>query len=734
MTPPQTPEPPEPLEPLDSSGPSETTAPALRPLRQELSILPAGAVDQWLLYDPVRGKYHQIGQAAMIILSHWQAIAPDALLAKLHQKAPELDIDAATLQTLTEFLLKEKLLIHPPNADTETLAGQEAAMRKPFHEQLIHKYLFFRIPLFRPQKFLDNYGPFISAFFRPAAAWSLFAIGVIGLFFAARQWEQFLSTFLYFFTPQGFLFYALSLSLIKALHELGHAFAARHFGARVPVIGIAFLVMFPILYTDTTDVWRIQERRARLWINGAGMVAELSIAAISLCLWSFLPDGVFRSAAFFAATTSWALSLFVNLNPCMRFDGYYLLSDIFRIENLQARGFAAGRWVMRKTLLGLDEGAPEPLSNKQLSGLCLYAWTTWVYRFFLFIGIAILVHHIFPKAIGIVLFTIEIGIFIALPIWREIRHWWSARMKILQHNHGKASLLLSLGLLAVFCLPWQNRISAPALIQPAEQTDIYSASAAQITALHVQNGDAVKAGDILLDMRSPDLDYRREAAIQDLAVAQAQLNRQAASTQDRQLRDIFQDTLSEKRAALTAIERELAQLTLRAPHDGYISDMPDTLHARLYVNSQMRLLQISNPAAIELIGLPKEIAASRVRQGADFTFISDQAGRKPRKGYIHAISPTAAQIITDNVLTAAGGGPIAVAKNKRGEAVADIPVFRVKGLIYSQDKDGIETPHLLRMELLRMERGIVKIAALPSSPAKAVWKNIAKVLLRETDF
>jgi len=697
----------------------------LRPLRQELSILRGNHLDQWLIYDPVRGKYHQIGKAAMLILSHWEAVPVDSFLQSLSQKLPELDVNKEALETLTLFLLKEKLLLLPPEVDAETLAAQEAAMRKPLHEQLIHKYLFFRIPLFRPQTFLNTFGPFVSKFFRPSTGWALLIIGLIGLFFAARQWEQFVSTFLYFFTPQGFLFYAISLTLIKAIHELGHAFAAHHFGARVPIIGVAFLVMFPVLYTDTTDVWRIPDTRKRLWVNGAGMVAELSIAAISLCLWSFLPDGIFRSAAFFAATTSWALSLFVNLNPCMRFDGYYLISDLCRMENLQARGFATGRYIMRKTLFGLDDGAPERLTAKQIKGLCFYAWSTWIYRFFLFIGIAILVHHIFPKAIGIILFIIEIGIFIALPISREIRHWWRERMHILNHNRGRASLIVAGCLLALFFVPWQGRISAPALIQPAEQTDIYPIAAAQITAIYARNGDTVKAGDILLEMRAPDLNYRRIIAEQELSVAQARWKLQAASQEDRQLRDIFKDTLAEKRAALTAIDAELAQLKLRAPHDGQISDMPDTLHVARYVNPMTRLLQISDPSEIELIGLPKDIMAGRIQTGAEFTFFSDQAGRKTRTGRIDAITPTAAQIITDDVLTVMGGGPIAVAQNARGEAVPDIPVFRVKGRVNAAGND---------MEALRMERGVVKITASRNSPAKAVWKNVAQVLLRETDF
>jgi len=235
---------------------------------------------------------------------------------------------------------------------------------------------------------------------------------------------------MYFFTLEGFIFYALTLIIIKALHELGHAFTAHHFGAKVPIIGLAFLVMFPVLYTDTTDAWRLTSRRQRLLIDAGGMITELAIASIAIFLWSFLPDGPMRSAAFFAATTSWVLSLMVNLNPCMRFDGYYLLGDLFRIQNMQVTGFELGRWKMREFLFGLGQAKPFPVQDGKQLGLLTYCYFTWVYRFFLFIGIALLVHHLFPKAIGIVLFTVEIIFFIVMPIWRELKNWWSLKRAV----------------------------------------------------------------------------------------------------------------------------------------------------------------------------------------------------------------------------------------------------------------------------------------------------------------
>ena len=80
----------------------------------------------------------------------------------------------------------------------------------------------------------------------------------------------------------------------------------------------------------------------------------------------------------------------VNLNPCMRFDGYYLLSDLGRVQNMQENGFELGRWWMRETLFGLNEPKPISVAPRKQAGLLTYAYTTWVYRFFLFIGIALL--------------------------------------------------------------------------------------------------------------------------------------------------------------------------------------------------------------------------------------------------------------------------------------------------------------------------------------------------------
>lgn len=656
------------------------------------------------------------------LLSVWGHKTPDELLTDIRAADPESDMSEDDLKSVTQFLYENKLTLDPPADDTESFARQEAAKRIPLHEMLVHRYLFFRIPLFNPQGFLKRFEAPAQIFFK-RSTWMVIAVmGVIGLVFAARQWDEFVTTFLYFFTLEGFVFYALTLAIIKVLHELGHAFAARHFGARVPVIGVAFLVMFPILYTDTTDAWRLMSRRARLFIDAGGMMVELGIACLTIFAWSFLPDGPLRSVAFFAATTSWVMSLFVNLNPFMRFDGYYLMGDFFRVQNLQKRGFEWGRWVMRETLFALGKPQPFPLSPRAKIGFTTYAYCTWIYRFFLFIGIAILVHHLFPKAIGIVLFTIEILFFIVMPIAREMKVWGDHHMRILSTTRGRTTLAISALLLAAFFIPWQSTIRAPALLQPAQSTEIFPPAAAKIDTIWVKSGQTVKAGETLISLSAPHLIHEARQARQRLALIDAQMNRAAANLNERR----FAATLIEARAkeigtlsGLAALEN---QLVLRAPHDGIVTDLPETLHTGRFVAMSEPLLRLIGPEPAQLIIFPPDYKVARLQDGADLRFISDDPMRDRIKGSITAISPTSTGTVEHPIVTSIAGGPIGVTENTQGQLVPDTQVFRVDASVSNTDAR------------LRAQRGLVHIKATPESPATSLWRSVMAVLIRETDF
>ena len=705
---------------------TEPPAACLPALRQELVILPAphgrSGEPRWFLHDPVRHSFHFLGEHAVKLLSVWRAAPVDEILAEAQNDGGE-PVTEDTLKTLTEFLYENKLTIEPPGNNTAKLAAQENAKRTPLHEKLVHKYLFFRIPIFNPHKFLTRNASLAALFFRRSTWMFIAAIGCIGLLFAARQWDSFVSTFLHFFTLEGLVFYALTLAVIKIIHEFGHAFTAHHYGARVPIIGLAFLVMFPILYTDTTDAWRIKDRKARLYIDAAGVMTELAIASISIFLWSFLPDGPLRSIAFFAATTSWVMSLLVNLNPFMRFDGYYLMGDFFRVQNMQKRGFDYGRWLMRETLFGLGEPKPFALGGAARFGFAAYAYGTWIYRFFLFIGIAILVHHLFPKAIGIVLFCIEILFFIVMPIWRELKVWGSKHMTILSTRRGRTTLCIFTALLAAFVLPWQTSARAPALLTPGLSSELFPPAPAHIETVLVTNGQAVERGEVLAKLTAPHLVHDRAQAEQRLALIDAQLARMAANLEERRFAATLIQSRAKEVAALSGIDRLENELLIRAPHDGMVSDIPTALHAGRYVESTQRLMRVIGTVPSQLTLYPPEHLAQRLSEGAALRFISDDPLLPKLSANVSALAPTSVRAIEDRVLTNLGGGAIAVYEDKRGDLIPNRQVFRAEAIIAS------DTPLTIGQH-----RGMAHIKVKAQSPAKALWRSVAGVLIRETDF
>lgn len=449
---------------------------ALPPLREDLRIsrsapLISGA-PSWVIYDPMRHRYFQVGRRVVDILSGWGAGTANALRARLATDRG-LTLDPAELKNLIGFLFTNELTSLPPSGRSADLATRADKAKRAGLLALAKAYLFFRIPLVRPDRFLDATLPFARLFFSKGFVALTLLMGALGLMMALRQLDVFLSYASRFFSIEGAVAYALAIVIVKIFHELGHAYQAKMRGVTVPTMGIAFMVMFPLLYTDVSDAWRTQNRRDKLMIDAGGVLVELCLAAIATLLWVFLPDGPLRMVAFSVATTSWALSLFVNLNPFMRFDGYYFLSDATGLQNLQPRAFALMRWWIREFLFGLGHAPPEKVGRGTARFMVIYATMTAIYRLFLFIGIALIVYHMFFKALGVLLFVIEIVFFILLPIVKEMFVWIKMRAEIVRSARAWLTGAVLAAVLAFVFWPMPVTVHVPAVLQYEDEIAIF---------------------------------------------------------------------------------------------------------------------------------------------------------------------------------------------------------------------------------------------------------------------
>lgn len=710
---------------MSTANPEDFTLPALR---EDLQLLrgPA-AVDgslSWTIFDPVRNKYFRIGWSAFQMLSRWSVGKANKLIDRVSTettyKPAELD-----LKRLIVFLQSNSLTLEPAGGDSRAYLSQYLATKPHWLVWLISHYLFFRIPLFKADRFLRRTLPYIEFIFYKPFRVTVVTCGLLGLYLAIRQWETFAGTFFYFFTLKGAVFYFIALVFIKILHELGHAYTAIRYGCRVPVIGIALLVMFPVLYTDTTDAWRLISRRQRIFVGMAGMITEFYVALFSTFLWSFLPDGMLRSIAFIFASTSWITSIAINTNIFMRFDGYYILSDILGVENLQERSFALGKWKLRELLFKLGRPAPERFPEHTQRNLIFYAWGVWIYRAILFIGIALLVYHFFFKLLGIILFAVEIIWFILLPMGKEFRVWWEMRERIWQNGRLPAIIVAIVVVLFLFFVPMRTRIDIPAILQASNRTAVHALAPGKILSVSMREKQQVAEGDILLMLESPQLENDIDNTLKELRLIELKTKRRVASPEDLANTQVLLQQIQELESKLSGLRNLREKQTIRAPISGIVVDKAVNLHEGRWVNETLPLATIIQPGKSEIVGIVDGNNLDRIAVNQSAVFYPDEAELDEIEAGVVEIVETNIAHLESPYFASLYGGEIAVREDQKQKLVPEESSYRVRLLPV-----GV-VPVPLQDKVIR---GDVYIYGKPSSFANRVYNLVASVLIRESGF
>ena len=688
-------------------------------LRSDLKVKPGirelDGSKTWTIFDPLRHLYFQIDYKSLQILKIWGKCSAGEITEQLHELSVTLD----DIETLLRFLWQNSLTVMPPSNDIDFLLNNSKAKTAKPVKRLLHGYLFVRLPLVRPNRFLQKTEPLTRIFF--TKSWWVFILicTLAGLFLTSRQWDQFTHTFSHFFSLQGLFYYALALSFVKCLHELGHGYAATRYGCRIGTMGIALIVLFPVLFTDTTDSWKLDSRRKRLIISGAGVAVEISLAAIATLLWAFLEDGPLRSTAFFIATTSWIMSVLINLNPLMRFDAYHFLSDALGVQNLQSRSFALGRWSMREKFFGLGEPAPEAIADQMRRGLTVFAWCTWVYRFFLFLGIAFLIYNFLHKPFGLILAGIEILFFIAIPIMNELKQWWLRKTEIVTSFSSWISASVVAALMLAFLIPWQGTIRIPAVIEASEQWPFYAPGVGKVAQLHVQPGESVKRGDLLVSLESAELEGQIIAAHRRIDLVNALLNRIAADASDREQKTVLDTELKQWHEELSGLQKEKDQLQVKAQFDGVVAELDSQLHQGRWVGENTRLGTLVSQSGSRIRGYVTAADLSRIDAGTEAVFIPDLPEQERAIGVISVVDTANAESLTIQELTSHYDGPIAVSQVENEFE----PLKAWYHINVSVDDEDIAVSRALRGTLLAEGE--------PESLAIRFWRRAVHVVLRE---
>lgn len=695
-----------------------------------------------IIYDPLRASYFRLEWPASEAFLSLGAGSPERTIVDAFRRSG-IRLDDEILTSATEFATRNQLVRTDSAGSWQQFSAMQAGQRHGILATIMHNYLFFRVPLLRPDAVLRRVTTTVRRWPLKMLLWVYLMALCGGLYLISHQTDAFFAVVAETVQLDALWVFAVSLFLLKVVHEAGHALTTAWHGCRVPTLGVAFMMGAPVLYTDTTDAWRLPDRGKRLGIVGAGVAAEMLVAGLALMLWPFLPQGLPQQLACAFATTSIATTFLVNINPLMRFDGYFALSDVLRMPNLQSRAFAYGRWQLREALFGLRETPPEILSTRRAAVILAYAYAAWFYRLVLFLGIAWLVYSFVVKLLGIALFLFEIIFFIIRPLAKEFTVWWQKRAVIVRRRKSAVTVAVLLGAVAALVVPWETRVYAPAILGVAAETPLHVPVAARLVSLDVRDGSVVKAGDVLAWFDAPQLDAQAQKIDSQLVSIATRLGRSSASDIERETLLTLESQMRQLQARRSALDVQRRDLVLRAEFDGMIMDLDPHLSPGIWQSPSMEIGRLVSPHLVRVRGVVGDVELSRVDIGAKGRFVPDDAMTSATDVQLNAISPVNERPLREPGLADIYGGPVAVSED-RNQLVprsaqfgitlsARLPAsaYQSQGLRLSDGAESIAAHLTSRPQQVR---GVVVLEARPESYLHKILRKISQVIAREQGF
>ena len=646
--------------------------PQLRP-QVQVHRQPSRGQDWYVLHNLATGRFHRLHAQAYELVGRLDGECSldevwRALVDQLGDAAPTQDEVLVILAQLADG----DLLQAEYTPDMARLIDR-ARQRDDAQRRARVNPLSFRVPLWDPHLALQRCGGLAHALI---SRWMLLAWLVLvssGLVAWVRhlpEWGAHAHQSLG--QPALLLMMWLAYPVMKALHEAAHALALKRFGCTTHEMGVSFLLLLPLPYVDANDSLRLSNRWQRATIVAAGMAVELAVAAAAAWVWVLVEPGVVRDLALALMILGGASSLLFNGNPLMRYDGYHLLCDVLDVPNLGAR--SARQWQAR--LVGLagrlwsirQEQAREPSAAvAERMALLAYAPLAWVWRGVVAWVVVQWAHHWSPW----LSWSLALWLcwsWLLKPAAQQAQHLVDAP-SLSQVRGGLQAVLVSMAVLPVAALlwwPWAPILSAQGLLHLPEDSVLRAPHASTVATVLVRDGQAVQAGQPLLQLTSDDLLAQRQLLTARVAALEAE--RSAAWGTDVVRVQQAQEALQRDARELAQVEQRIASLVVRAPSDGryvaagLVNDQGrdvaqgDVLGRVLPTGSARVLLVIDD----EDVGLWRNAIARQGPQAVDLKVVLADDRDQVYRAHLLRQAPAALERLPDPAMATSQGGWVQV--------------------------------------------------------------------------
>lgn len=456
----------------------------------------------YVVRDPVSFRSHRFGAddyAVLCSLTQDRTLddAFGALVADGHLARE----DEESFYGFILDLHRQGLLTLPIN-DAEALYQRAERKRLAARRARAMSVFFLRIPLFNPERLLSRLAPLTRVLFTRWALGAWLILMACAGTVAAMRWDELAAPLLATLSGDNLFLLWGTLIGLKVVHEFGHAFACRAFGGHVPEMG-AFLILFtPCAYVDATDSWSFPERWKRVVVSLAGVGFESVAGVAALFVWAVTGPGVVNTVAYQAVVLSTVVTVGFNLNPLTKYDGYYILSDLFGVPNLRAKAQGEVSSLLRRIALGRAADT-EPVRRWLLAfGIAAAAYRVvlvmsicaLIAMKFYFVGLALAGAYLLVSVLGGVVKAVRFLRHAELPPELRLR---AALMTALVAVAAPAGVLMA---------PVPMPVAAWGIVEREHEVVLRAPEAARLTSLAVRAGDTVGKGAIVAALQSPAVD------------------------------------------------------------------------------------------------------------------------------------------------------------------------------------------------------------------------------------
>jgi putative peptide zinc metalloprotease protein len=637
----------------------------------------------FVLRDTANQRYHRFSPAAQTVIDSMNG---QRTVDEIWRLATEVLADEAPTQDELIQLLGQlhqadvlRADVTPDTAELFERGNKQASKKRrgrwlsPFAIQ---------IPLIDPDRFLTKTMPYA----RPLLGWLgavlWLAVVIPALVLAATHWADLTNNFLdRVLSPQNLLVIWLVFPLLKVLHEFGHGYAAKNFGGEVHDMGIMFLVFSPVPYVDASSSWAFASKYRRALVGAGGMLVEVFIAALALYLWLAVEPGAVRSIAYNIIVIGGATTILFNANPLLRFDGYYILSDLLEIPNLRTRANAYLGYALERNLLGSKDVREPHHAPGEPFWFVSFSVAAFVYR--LFVVSAILLWMLeWNFAVGVALGLFAIVGWFGVPSFKILKHIVTAPSlrRVRRRAIATSSAIVAACLLLLVLIPMPLRTRAEGVVWLPEEAFVRAGTDGFVDRLVAIPGEWVEAGDVLIELSDPQVDA--EVTFAKASVRELEARYTAELANEPVAAQITLGKLMQGRRELARAEERAANFEIRSDIAGrFVVPRSNDLPGR-YVSQGQQLAYVVDlkSTRVRAVIPQNNIDLVRNRIRAVEVRLADSLSQT-HPATISRVVPSASEQLPSAALGSGGGGEVAIDPSDEQGARSVQKMFEVEILL-----------------------------------------------------